>query len=434
MSGYVRRVTADPGSDVRVNRAGSVIVEDNTFDSDAKALRDSEYVPRVYSKDKPDARAGYEDGGYDPARSKADEILRRVERSAKRQKTTKDEGHRADVARSLGLADVAPYGMTLEPGAGAAARRGEAPFRKGPRARRRAAADEDAERRKKLFPESVPNVPNRAASVRRRAPRANAAEPRAAGAADAAGPAGAIRRRRVRVSVPKAASSRFAGAPRGASAPSVSRRVLSGKGAGKDANDARAEISSAPRRVNGETGSSDRERRRQKRDEEDDDAKNANTNDSSSLWSSANERSREAPVSALRGVGAKIRGATRRAGRRLRRRPRRALRRRRRGEGRLRARAAGQGAPGAGRRVGDVTGTFFTKKKKSAVSTERSSTFWTCFRYKSRVDQSHVPTHFCRSSHETLADPSVSSAVDPARVTRHVNDTSYDELPLLSPL
>ena len=126
MSGYVRRVTADPGSDVRVNRAGSVIVEDNTFDSDAKALRDSEYVPRVYSKDKPDARAGYEDGGYDPARSKADEILRRVERSAKRQKTTTDEGHRADVARSLGLADVAPYGMTLEPGAGAAARRGEA--------------------------------------------------------------------------------------------------------------------------------------------------------------------------------------------------------------------------------------------------------------------------------------------------------------------
>ena len=207
MSGYVRRVTADPGSDVRVNRAGSVIVEDNTFDSDAKALRDSEYVPRVYSKDKPDARAGYEDGGYDPARSKADEILRRVERSAKRQKTTTDEGHRADVARSLGLADVAPYGMTLEPGAGAAARRGEA---RGPRARRRAAADEDAERReRRKKPESVRNVPNRAASVRRRAPRANAAEPRAAGAADAAGPAGAIRRRRVRVSVPKAASSRF---------------------------------------------------------------------------------------------------------------------------------------------------------------------------------------------------------------------------------
>lgn len=304
MSGYVRRVTADPGSDVRVNRAGSVIVEDNTFDSDAKALRDSEYVPRVYSKDKPDARAGYEDGGYDPARSKADEILRRVERSAKRQKTTTDEGHRADVARSLGLADVAPYGMTLEPGAGAAARRGEA---RGPRARRRAAADEDAERReRRKKPESVRNVPNRAASVRRRAPRANAAEPRAAGAADAAGPVGAIRRRRVRVSVPKAASSRFAGAPRGASAPSVSRRVLSGKGDGKDANDAHAEISSAPRRMNGETGSSDRKRPRQKRDdEEDDDAKNANTNDSSSLWSSANERSREAPVSALRGVGAK---------------------------------------------------------------------------------------------------------------------------------
>ena len=291
MSGYVRRVTADPGSDVRVNRAGSVIVEDNTFDSDAKALRDSEYVPRVYSKDKPDARAGYEDGGYDPARSKADEILRRVERSAKRQKTTTDEGHRADVARSLGLADVAPYGMTLEPGAGAAARRGEA---RGPRARRRAAADEDAERRKK--PEIVRNVPNRAASVRRRAPRANASEPRAAGAAGPGpAPAGAIRRRRVRVSVPKAASSRFA-----------ARRVLSGKDAGKDASDARAEISSAPRRMNGETGSSDRKRPRQKRDdEEDDDAKNANTNDSSSLWSSANERSREAPVSALRGVGAK---------------------------------------------------------------------------------------------------------------------------------
>ena len=130
MSGYVRRVTADPGSDVRVNRAGSVIVEDNTFDSDAKALRDSEYVPRVYSKDKPDARAGYEDGGYDPARSKADEILRRVERSAKRQ-ATKDE----TLNRSLGLTDVAPYGMTLEPGAGAAARRAEG----APRARRRAA-------------------------------------------------------------------------------------------------------------------------------------------------------------------------------------------------------------------------------------------------------------------------------------------------------
>ena len=151
MSGYVRRVTADPGSDVRVNRAGSVIVEDNTFDSDAKALRDSEYVPRVYSKDKPDARAGYADGGYDPARSEADEILRRVERSAKR-RATKDEGHRADVARSLGLTDVAPYGMTLEPGAGTAARRGEAAP---PGKRRRAAADEDAERRKKPEGKSV---------------------------------------------------------------------------------------------------------------------------------------------------------------------------------------------------------------------------------------------------------------------------------------
>ena len=58
--------------------------------------------------------------------------------------------------------------------------------------------------------------------------------------------------------------------------------------------------------MNGETGSSDSKRpRRERDDEEDDDAKNANTNDSSSLWSSANERSREAPVSALRGVGAK---------------------------------------------------------------------------------------------------------------------------------
>ena len=307
MSGYVRRVTADPGSDVRVNRAGSVIVEDNTFDSDAKALRDSEYVPRVYSKDKPDARAGYEDGGYDPARSKADEILRRVERSAKR-RATKDEGHRADVARSLGLTDVAPYGMTLEPGAGAAARRGEA---RGPRARRRAAADEDAERRKKPEGKSVRrggdvasdardaairSVPNRAASVRRRAPRANASEPRAAGPKPA-GPA--IRRRRVRVSVPKAASSRFAGAPRG-----VSRRVLSGKGAGK---------ASEPRPATGETAT-DRERRKQTppppgRDDEDDEDENANANakERSALWSSAkkNDRGREAPVSALRGVGAK---------------------------------------------------------------------------------------------------------------------------------
>ena len=304
MSGYVRRVTADPGSDVRVNRAGSVIVEDNTFDSDAKALRDSEYVPRVYSKDKPDARAGYEDGGYDPARSKADEILRRVERSAKRQ-ATKDEGHRADVARSLGLTDVAPYGMTLEPGAGTAARRGEAAP---PGKRRRAAADEDAERRKKPEGKSVRrggdvasdaairSVPNRAASVRRRAPRANASEPRAAGPKPA-GPA--IRRRRVRVSVPKAASSRFAGAPRG-----VSRRVLSGKGAGK---------ASEPRPATGETAT-DRERRKQTppppgRDDEDDEDENANANakERSALWSSAkkNDRGREAPVSALRGVGAK---------------------------------------------------------------------------------------------------------------------------------
>lgn len=314
MSGYVRRVTADPGSDVRVNRAGSVIVEDNTFDSDAKALRDNEYVPRVYSKDKPDARAGYEDGGYDPARSKADEILRRVERSAKRQ-ATKDE----TLNRSLGLTDVAPYGMTLEPGAGAAARRGEG----APRARRRAAADEDAERRKKLFlgTKSVQrggdvasdamsrSVPNRAASVRRRAPRANASEPnpRAAGAAGAAGPAirdprCAIRRRRVRVSVPKAASSRFAGAPRGApAAPSVSRRVLSGKGAGK--------ASATGETATGETAT-DRVRKETppppgflKNDEDE----NANAKERSALWSSAkkNEQSREAPVSALRGVGAK---------------------------------------------------------------------------------------------------------------------------------
>ena len=312
MSGYVRRVTADPGSDVRVNRAGSVIVEDNTFDSDAKALRDSEYVPRVYSKDKPDARAGYEDGGYDPARSKADEILRRVERSAKRQ-ATKDEGHRADVARSLGLTDVAPYGMTLEPGAGTAARRGEAAP---PGKRRRAAADEDAERRKKPEGKSVRrggdvasdaairSVPNRAASVRRRAPRANASESRAAGPAPA-GPA--IRRRRVRVSVPKAASSRFAGAPRGAAAPSVSRRVLSGKGAGK--------ASEPGETATGETAT-DRERTgRNKtppppgRDDEDDEDENANANakERSALWSSAkkNDRGREAPVSALRGVGAK---------------------------------------------------------------------------------------------------------------------------------
>ena len=302
MSGYVRRVTADPGSDVRVNRAGSVIVEDNTFDSDAKALRDNEYVPRVYSKDKPDARAGYEDGGYDPARSKADEILRRVERSAKRQ-ATKDE----TLNRSLGLTDVAPYGMTLEPGAGTAARRGEGaprtrrmPTESGNSVRRRAAADEDAS-----DAGSSRSVPNRAASVRRRAPRANASEPnpRAAGAAGPAirDPRSAIRRRRVRVSVPKAASSRFAGAPRGAAAPSVSRRVLSGKGAGK--------ASATGETATGETAT-DRVRKETppppgflKNDEDE----NANAKERSALWSSAktNEQSREAPVSALRGVGAK---------------------------------------------------------------------------------------------------------------------------------
>ena len=67
MAGYVRRVVADPGSNVRINRSGAVIVEDNTLtDADARALRDSEYVPRVYSRDKRNPSAGYEDGGYDP--------------------------------------------------------------------------------------------------------------------------------------------------------------------------------------------------------------------------------------------------------------------------------------------------------------------------------------------------------------------------------
>ena len=71
MSGYVRRVVNDPGSNVRINRAGSVIVEDNTFDDEARALRDSEYVPRVFSKDKPDVNRGYSEGGYDPKKSEA---------------------------------------------------------------------------------------------------------------------------------------------------------------------------------------------------------------------------------------------------------------------------------------------------------------------------------------------------------------------------
>ena len=224
MSGYVRRVTADPGSDVRVNRAGSVIVEDNTFDSDAKALRDSEYVPRVYSKDKPDARAGYEDGGYDPARSKADEILRRVERSAKRQKTTTDEGHRADVARSLGLADVAPYGMTLEPGAGAAARRGEG---RGAEARGAPPPTKSAERRKKPRAFERPNR-RRAATSRAEGERGRAARRARRTRRDPWTSAAVAFASRFR----KTASSPAAGAPRSVGAERLSSRPF-GKGRGK---------------------------------------------------------------------------------------------------------------------------------------------------------------------------------------------------------
>ena len=180
--------------------------------------------------------------GHDPARSKADEILRRVEPSAKRQKTTKDEGHRADVARSLGLADVAPHGMTLEPGAGSRGEARRGALRKAESAAR-AAADQDAERRKSFSSRERSErtrTGRRACDVAR---RANAAEPRAAGAADA-GPAGAIRRRRVRVSVPQP---RRPGSParrRGASGAERSLVASFREGRGKHANDARAEISS----------------------------------------------------------------------------------------------------------------------------------------------------------------------------------------------
>ena len=178
MSGYVRRVVADPGSNVRINRAGSVIVEDNTFDDEARALRDSEYVPRVFSKDKPDARAGYEDGGYDPRTSEADKILQRVE--AKRINANKKTNKMFGVAR--GLADVAPYGMTLEPGARAARARDEkkeasggetkSPYG-GARTPRRRRGDDDATETNAAVRRPAPN---RAASVRRRAPGASAPE------------------------------------------------------------------------------------------------------------------------------------------------------------------------------------------------------------------------------------------------------------------
>ena len=263
MSGYVRRVVADPGSNVRVNRVGAVIVEDNTFDADARALRDSEYVPRMYSKDKPSPSAGYEDGGYDPRRSEADEILRRAERSARL-----NEVKSAGDVRSF--AEVAPYGISLEPGAGSAAKRGRdgAPRRKGRGGRTDAPGPLGAEKAEKSRP-----APNRAASVRRRAaPRASAQTSRAAGTA------GAIRRRRVRVSVPKAASSRFAGAARAAE---------------KDAASPSTKPSTPPSTPSS-TASNARE---------------SSTTSSASLWSSADSArapdARDAPVSALRGVGSK---------------------------------------------------------------------------------------------------------------------------------
>ena len=278
MSGYVRRVVADPGSNVRINRSGSVIVEDNTLtDADARALRDSEYVPRVYSRDKRNPSAGYEDGGYDPARSEADEILRRVERR------TRFESNGGDVLRSS--ADVAPYGMTLEPGARSSARRG-AP--RATRRRRGGAGGTDApepsgaeggaraERAERAERVSRRAAPNRAASVRRRAPSASAAE-RAAGAA------GAIRRRRVRVSVPKSASSRFAGTSRGAA---------------KDAsNDVAAATRAGPDDADGALLSSADSARANRRDAPVSDAPVS-----------------DAPVSSLRGVGSKSAARLKRMG------------------------------------------------------------------------------------------------------------------------
>ena len=296
MSGYVRRVVADPGSNVRINRAGSVIVEDNTFDDEARALRDSEYVPRVFSKDKPDARAGYEDGGYDPRTSEADKILQRVE--AKRINANKKTNKVFGVVR--GLADVAPYGMTLEPGARAARARDEkkeasggetkSPYG-GARTPRRRRGDDDANETTAAVRRPAPN---RAASVRRRAPGASAPE-RAAGAA------GVIRRRRVRVSVPAASDARFAAGgerlaknarnPRTSSAPAETAASFASSRASSDAD------------ADGDAG--------RKEDETDD----KNAAGDASLWSSASSldtrdggdvRNRgDAPVSALRGVGSK---------------------------------------------------------------------------------------------------------------------------------
>lgn len=254
MSGYVRRVVNDPGSNVRINRAGSVIVEDNTFDDEARALRDSEYVPRVFSKDKPDVNRGYSEGGYDPKKSEADEILRRVE--AKRINAANGKKFGA-VER---LADVAPYGITLEPGARKARARltekkdnsggGEtkSPYGGG-RTRATNVRLNDADEANKSAVRRP--VPNRAASVRRRAPGASAPE-RAAGAA------GVIRRRRVRVSVPAASNKRFAGG-------------------GVNAKDAEKKDASASVGGDGDA----------------------------SLWSSATKSRGDAPVSALRGVGSK---------------------------------------------------------------------------------------------------------------------------------
>jgi len=250
MSGYVRRVVNDPGSNVRINRAGSVIVEDNTFDDEARALRDSEYVPRVFSKDKPDVNRGYSEGGYDPKKSEADEILRRVE--AKRVNAANGKKFGA-VER---LADVAPYGITLEPGArkaraqkkDASKSETKSPYGGGGTRATNVRLNDANEANKSAVRRPVPN---RAASVRRRAPGASAPE-RAAGAA------GVIRRRRVRVSVPAASNKRFAGG-------------------GVNATDAEKKDASASFGGDGDA----------------------------SLWSSATKSRGDAPVSALRGVGSK---------------------------------------------------------------------------------------------------------------------------------
>lgn len=197
MAAYVQKAVSSPNQNVRINRSGSVIVEDATVpDDEAKSLRNSENVPRLQSK--PDAKAGYSDGGYDLSKRQEKEFIRKS---------------RLDGDIVSNLPDVAPYGITLEPGVGRQS------------AWRRVNGEERQPKRRKVSGDSStgdvrtsdsgdtgdtsrkPSTPNRAASVRRRA-SVTTPSSSSSSTANQSGKSGApplrvpVRRRRVRISVP----------------------------------------------------------------------------------------------------------------------------------------------------------------------------------------------------------------------------------------